>query len=580
MVSKCIIHLVLLVLLGFATLSQAANITVAADRSQIQVNESFNLEFRSDAEVDDDPNFAPLEKDFDIISRSQSSNIQILNGRMSREITWNLTLIPKRTGNLQIPAIAFGSDSTQPLAITVSQAKKDASNLGDTLVYMEAIVDKPEIYVQSQLKYTLRIYHAAQLRNASLSELEISDKDAIVEKVDENRQYEKYINGRRYRVFEKQYVIFPQTVGELDIEPATLDAQYIELPRSFRTKRISSDRIKVKVLPIPAEIVNKKLSYWLPATSLSLSEQWSDQQKEIKVGEPVTRTLTMRAEGLLASQLPELSDNTSQDQLKQYADQPVLDNKLTPDGYVGTRQEKVAYIAAEPGQVQLPGVDIVWWNINTEKMETASLPPRTITVVGAAASAPSTTDSAPIVADEGKTTASENQTHNATGETVTVGGVTTPVWFWVSVVFMLLWLVTLLLWLKAKRNAVAVPAIKPEEDRNAINAKAAIKKVKAACDGNNPQQAKDALIDWARMQWPESPPTSLGHIARRINGQLATELVNLNNVLYKPNSVSWNSSALWHAVSEFVTQQQKQQPEKALAIEPLFRLANLGEEHR
>ena len=580
MVGKLLRHLLLWLLLGFTAVAQATTIGVSVDRNQVQANESFNLIFRSDSDVDDDPDFSPLEKDFDIISRSQSSNIQILNGRMEREITWNLTLIPRRTGQLQIPAIAFGSDRSNPVTVTVIQAKNDTGSLGDDLVYMEASVDEDKVYVQSQVHYTLRIYHAVQLRNASLSELEISDKDAVIEKIEENNRYEKFINGRRYRVFEKRYAIFPQTVGELVIEPANLDAQYIELPRSLRTKRISSDRIKVKVLPVPGQIANKKLSYWLPSKSVTLTEQWSDQQGEVNVGEPITRTLMLQAKGLLASQLPELSDSASVSGLKQYADQPVLENNIVGTDYVGSRQEKIAYIPAEPGQVQLPGVEIFWWDTKTNKMQTASLPSRTINVIAAQATEQMSDKLARSEQSMANDSRETSRPSNVTTETVTVGGVATSVWFWVSLTFMVLWLVTLLLWFKAKRQGSKHLSKRRSEPLKNTSHSAALKQVKVACDGKDPQLAKNALIDWGRTQWPDNPPNSLGHIASRVNGQLATELENLNSVLYKPGRSDWSNAGLWQAINDFMAQQQKQANQKPSAIEPLFRLANVADDSK
>ncbi|WP_455219306.1 BatD family protein, partial [Kaarinaea lacus] len=185
---------ILSLMLMMSSLSVAASIEATIDRNTVQENESINLTFSSDTDVDDDPDFSPLEKDYRILNRSQSSNISIINGRVSRQMTWQLMLMPKRSGNLNVPAIAFGNDRSNALTLNVVPATAGSSGIADDLVYVEAIVDKDKVYVQSQLVYTLRIYHAVQLRNASLSELEISDGDAVVEKLSENKTYEKIID--------------------------------------------------------------------------------------------------------------------------------------------------------------------------------------------------------------------------------------------------------------------------------------------------------------------------------------------------------------------------------------------------
>jgi hypothetical protein len=52
----------------------------------------------------------------------------------------------------------------------------------------------------------------------------------------------------------------------------------------------------LEVRPIPVE----SLASWLPAESLSASEQWQPTRDEVRVGEPITRMLLLEASGLLA----------------------------------------------------------------------------------------------------------------------------------------------------------------------------------------------------------------------------------------------------------------------------------------
>src|SRR3546814_12093198 len=68
--------------------------------------------------------------------------------------------------------------------------------------------------------------------------------------------------------------------------------------------RVSSEQLRLTVNPKPA-------SYpadvpWLPARSLSLSESWSPEPTHSQVGDSLTRSLTLEAEGLASAQLPPL----------------------------------------------------------------------------------------------------------------------------------------------------------------------------------------------------------------------------------------------------------------------------------
>lgn len=558
--------------------SYAATIEATVDRTVLQENESLTLVLSSDSDVDDDPDFAVLEKEFRILSRGQSSNISFINGRVNRQIKWELMLMPKRAGNLQIPRITFGKDRSNAIAIKVTPAGAGGDTISDELVYMDASVDDDTVYVQSQVIYTLRIYHAVQLRNASLTELEVSDTDAVIEKLAENKSYEKMINGRRYRVFEKQFAIFPQAVGEMVIEPAVLEAQYIDLPRVLRTKRLVSKPIKVKVQPVPQQAHQAQSGYWLPAHALTLNEKWSSNAKEIKVGDPITRTLTLSAEGLTSAQLPVLADIGSVSGLKQYADQPVLDNVIGNHGFVGKREEKIAYIPTQAGSMTLPPIKLTWWNRDKDKLETATLPGRTIKVAALTGQEPqSTNQTPPVIADatgQGAVTDMNPPVALDTG----IGGLSSQIWFAISVGLFVLWLLTMVSWYissrRRKPNTESVPV--NDQDKQSINE--ILKQVKTACDANDAQQVKSALLIWGRRQWPQQPPTSLGHIAQRVNGALSAELHQLNDLLYKSGGAPWNSNGLWQALKKYVDKNMQPTKKSRSGIQPLYRIALVNDD--
>ena len=587
----------LFLLLMTSASAYAANIEATVDRSVVQENESLNLILTADTEVDD-PDLRVLENDFQILSRSQSSNISILNGQVNRQIKWEFMLMPKRSGDLTIPGIAFGKDRSNPVEIKVSPASVSAGSIANDLVYLEASVDNPSVYVQAQLVYTLRIYHAVQLRNASLNDLEISDSDAVIEKLSENKTFEKMINGRRYRVYEKQFVIFPQNAGTLEIKPAVLDAQYIDLPRVLRNKRLVSETIKVTVNPVPPKARQAQTAYWLPARSLALTEEWSNTAREIKVGDPITRTLLLTASGLMSAQLPVLGGADAGAAIKQYADQPVLENTLSDTGFAGKRQEKIAYIPTQPGRMTLPAIEMVWWNTEKDRLETATLPARTIKVAGVTGQeAPIAGQPAPDVAGATGQDPTGKVTQTSTADTP-ASGLSSSLWFGISVALFIVWLLTLSTWYATLRRRRAPGVIVPNQGHGGQTIKELLQQVKAACEANDPQRVKNALLEWGFQQWPDQRPTSLGHIAQRVNGQLASELLQLSALLYKPDLICspelicnpdlskaettpdaarWNSKGLWQALLEYTENNRHHAtPPASGIIPPLYRIAQAG----
>jgi hypothetical protein len=375
----------LLLLCG--TLVQAANISVTTDRDPVSLNESFTITFESDGRVDDDPDFSVLEQDFRILSQQQSTNMSIMNGRVSNSHTWQLTVMPQRAGRLTIPAVSFGSDASPPVTIRVESGASGSNpqSASDQGVFLEVEVDETRPYVQAQAIYTVRLFLAINVANASLTEPAVPSGAAVIQKIGDDTRYQTTRNGRRYDVIERSYALFPQTSGMLNVEPVAFQAQPASRNGFFfnpfdaggRTIYIQSDRITLEVQPIPAGF---KGANWLPAADVKLSESWSEDPAQFTVGQPITRTLTLSAAGQTASQLPELP-RWDQSALRQYPDQPSLNDQVTAKGVTGQRIEKIAIIPNQPGKYTLPAIEVPWWNLQTEKQEVARLPEHEIEVL-------------------------------------------------------------------------------------------------------------------------------------------------------------------------------------------------------
>ncbi len=541
----------------------AAKIKVDVDRNPVEVDESFAINFTANEAVDGQPDFRPIEKDFKIINRNQSSSIQIINGRMSRQTQWSLFLMPKRSGKLTIPSIAFGDDKSSPLQITVNSAKPQSSDKSSGILFLENEVDKKAVYVQAQIVYTVRIYQAVNLLNASLSELSLNDSDAIVEKIGEDKTYNKSINGRRFKVFEKRYIIFPQKSGKLTINPAELEAQYVDDRRALRTKILQSDPITIEVKQKPM-VQTVQNSAWLPAKQIQIKEEWPQEPPIFKVGEPVTRTITLVANGLSSAQLPEIKMGEVKD-MKQYLDQPVKEDKKMDDGVIGMRQEKIALIPTKTGSYHIPGIEIPWWNTDKDRLEYLRIPAREITVNAATQTARSdvgttTVQEPPLEVSvnedpASKITKSDQPLSSETG--LQPGGVA-GFWMWVSLIAIAGWLITALAWMLAgkrstitvNRNQKALPLLKLDEKHFA-------KALKVACEQSNAQEAKNALLNWGKCLWPEQLPGNLNELSRITGGALGAQLLMLNTHLYSNKNTHWDSTNLWQAFSGFKKQSDK-----------------------
>jgi hypothetical protein len=293
-------------------------------------------------------------------------------------------------------------------------------------------------------------------------------------------------------------------------------------------------------------------SHWLSAEQLEIRQEWSGDFEQMKVGEPVTRTLSLQAKGTTVSALPELNTIKTDEHLKTYPDQPILKEQKSANGLLALREEKIALIPSKTGTFTLPAIKIPWFNTTNNKTEIATIPETTITVAAGAAS-PSVsstvskpqTDTSPLIIQ----TPEEQSVSN---------------WLWVSVFLALGWLSTVFYFLS--NRPVARPII--EEGEAEPSLKASVNQLKKACADNNAIAAKNALLAWGALKFSA---TSLGAIADCCDARLRDEILQLNQVLYAKDAPVWSGKKLFQAFAENKAR-AKMSTAGDSALEPLFRL--------
>ena len=105
------------VMMLWANLSWA-ELSATADRRTIAMGETLRLTLLGDtgeqpAEID----LTPLNRDWEILSRSSATNARFINGQNQVNRTLEMELAPLRQGTLTIPSLTAGGRSTTPLAI-------------------------------------------------------------------------------------------------------------------------------------------------------------------------------------------------------------------------------------------------------------------------------------------------------------------------------------------------------------------------------------------------------------------------------------------------------------------------------
>lgn len=533
----------LLLTLLLACQASAATLVARVDRTQLSLDEAVELTLEtSDTTVFGKPDLQPLEGLFRVLGTRQANQLSSAYGEAQAVTQWLITLQPQRTGYVVIPPLQLGEWRSEPIMLNVSESSTEG---GGRLapIFIDSSLDQDSVYVQAQVVLTLRIYHSVSLYDDStLSPLQFGD--ALVERLGEPRTYEKDINGVRHGVIEIRYALYPQKSGTLTI-PAQLFSATTVAPsgdyygsRFGKTTQVKSPEIPLLVKPKPAEY--PKDAPWLPAANLTLVEAWSPQPQEAQLGEALTRSLLIKAEGLSSAQLPPI-ESPPVAGLRRYPDQPTLNDTVTENGLTGSREQREALVASDAGDYRLPATEVVWWNTVEDRLERSTLPERTLQV------AENPELQQPALEDAAAAAHPMSQPQR--------------LWPW-QLSSAVLGLTTLLgfgLWLRARSQPAVIRTVQSGPTPRSL-----LDDLKRACLANDTQATRHALDAWARQQ-----PETLAEMAARFV-PLSDALDGLNGALYSETGQRWQGEALWQAIQNLPTARPTAGEPENGALPPLY----------
>ena len=529
-----------------------ANLSATADRREIALGETLRLTLLGDAgEQPSEIDLTPLNRDWEILSRSSATNARFINGRNNVTRTLELELAPLREGTLTIPSLLTGGRRTTPISILVNPEPLIAP--GDATVLFETSIDQPSLYVQAELILTITLQQAINLEGSEISTLDIAD--AVVEPL-ERQSFQRRVGNRTWLVTELRYAIYPQKSGTLSIPAIAFTAREVQAGRTLlgsrlgRRLRLSSEPLQVTVKGVPAAFPG---DVWLPARTLTLTESWSLDPEALSVGDSTTRTLTLVAEGLQGSQLPPLSSVQGAlniPELRFYPDQESIDQSEIARGLQGTRTQSEALVARANGNWTLPEIRVPWWNTQTDQLEYAVLEARDIAV-----------QTAELLDDE---TASGPSSETA----LPVGRL--PLWF--GLIGIAGWLIAIglafTLWRLRPAPINADTAKGGLAARRSGGKRQALVEVRRALTQQDASGVRTALQHWAALHHARAF-SSLSDIARASSPSLAVILSELDRSIYGGTVTEWRQLGLIEALrEEAVPDNTREAHDEAMALYP------------
>jgi hypothetical protein len=536
-----------------ANTAVAGTLTASVDRKQITENDSFRLFLRYDEQIGfGQPDLTALKKDFRIINQQRANQFRSMNGKTVSFTEWTLMLSPLRTGSLIIPAIEFDGQRSQEIPVTVKALSQSVKDQIAKEFFFDIEIDSTSTYVQAQVIYTEKLYYSVNHEDATLSEFKVTD--AHVMPLGEVRQYNTNINGQRMGVYERRFAIFAEESGEMVIPGQKFSANIVNsYNRWSRGSPVTvvAEPIRIKVKSTPASYPRAP---WLPSPQIKISDRWSKPYSEWQLGEPVTRTITINAQGLSGSQLPELSLPVVEG-MKYYPDQSEYNDETDNQGIQGFLQQSLAIVPTQSGRVTIPEMRIPWWNLDTNRLEYAVLPAQNVIV----AAPENAIEIGSSQASPLGSALSDSANHSDVMINQNLG-------YWIAATLLLLLTNTIsafLLWRNHNRP------VKEEIDTSEMSRKESLKQIRKACQENDPLIIRHCLKEWSQLEFSI---TSLDQLGKQFNDiPLTNSLSELDSVLYqnRKNSV-FNGQLLWNNLSQAIKKKHAKSSTDASELSPLY----------
>lgn len=391
------------------------------------------------------PDLTPLMDDFELSGQSSSRSVRMVNGQMASRTLYAITLTPKRAGSLTLPSLQVGSERTAPLTLQVTAAPGSPANGGDARVFLETVVDDAKPYVQQAVGVSVRLHYAVPLASGQL-DLD-TPEGALLQKIGDDITSSREINGRRYNVVERRFLLVPDRSG-----PMTLPAPRFVgrgaggwmddfLGGNSREMRAAGSARTLEVRPQPANAPQP----WLPLRDLRM--RYVAAPQTLRAGEAATLTVEVLAVGAIRAQLPELP-SPSVPGAQVFAEPPQYDESFAGGTPQVRLTRRYSVVPNQAGPLLIPGPSLGWWDVRAGSAQTASLPDLKLTVAAGSGSFAAPAAASPDAAAAGA---------SGTGNALVLGPEASPAdagpWRWLAAGFALLWLATLV-WALQRRTIV------------------------------------------------------------------------------------------------------------------------------
>lgn len=392
---------------------------VAQAPKSVVVNQQFKLTFKVNRANVKEPTIQDFAG-FQVLTgphRSTQRSYQLINGKMesSESVTFTYILLADVEGEYKIPAASIMVDkkkvSSNPLRIKVlpedknshsghgsqnaydarSRSNGSSTDIAEDELFIRASLSMGKVYEQEAVLLTYKVYSTVNLTNLNnptpdLKGFHIQEVQLPREK---NFELEHY-NGRNYQtLIWRQFVLFPQQSGELEIP--SLDFEGVVAVQTHRSmdpfemmfnggpsyvevkKRLKSNRLVLDVKKLPA---GKPAGFSGGVGQFSLNSSIS--ATEVKTNEEITLKIKIKGIGnmkLLGNPVVEFPSEFE-------VFDPIVNNRFTlkSNGFSGEKEYEYVITPRASGTYTLPAARFIYFDPLADSYKTVESDSYTIVV--------------------------------------------------------------------------------------------------------------------------------------------------------------------------------------------------------
>ena len=235
--------------------------------------------------------------------------------------------------------------------------------------FAEMTLDRQSVYIQQPLRVTITVLTATWY----VSPLEFDDiriPHAFILPFQQTTPGMFLHGGRQYAGLQFYFIVFPFTEGEFEI-PAVRIVAHTPPPGSSKgmSVTVSTGMQHFFVRPLPAEAKED----WFVAKNVTVSGHWSRSLRDLKVGDVIERTFSIRAEGTLPQFIPPVTVQQL-DFAETYPQDPQWKDQRTDYDANGSLTQRLVYLLEKEGDFVFPDLSVTWWNPNSGKSYSRGIP--------------------------------------------------------------------------------------------------------------------------------------------------------------------------------------------------------------